>query len=113
MVSKSAYEDAARKVRVANKENRNSHMMVELRYDTIIVLPYAAGLALLAALENAELYDDDYREGKTINPVKPGTFKTQILSAQEYNNIKVAQLLQIPLEQVEALSKPSKQEAVA
>ena len=92
------YKAAAKKVN-ATKPSEN-FMVVQFFYNTKLILPHKAGLALLTALENAELFKDSYSNKYRIIPIEHNTVSTQFMSLQEYQQIKIANILNVSLEDV-------------
>ena len=92
------YKAAAKKVN-ATKPSEN-FMVVQFFYNTKLILPHKAGLALLTALENAELFEDSYSDKCRIIPIECDTVSIQFMSLQEYQQIKIANILNVSLEDV-------------
>ena len=89
------YKAAAKRVN-ATKPSEN-FMVVQLSYGTKLVLSHKAGLALIAALENAELFKESYSDRCKIIPIERDAISTQFMSLQEYQQIKIANILNVPL----------------
>jgi hypothetical protein len=78
------------------KAKPDSNMMaIKLDYGTFLLLPYQAGLNLLAALEHAEIMESRYGSRPTIKPFDKDRFETQTWSAQEILRTRLAQLLDV------------------
>ena len=86
---------------VQSKKQKDNYLLVEITYDKKIILPYKDGIALLGALANAEQLNDPYSKPKTISHLERDVFKTTILSAVEYEQLRVAALLNVSLEEVQ------------
>jgi hypothetical protein len=93
------FKEALKKVQSSKvKENM---IIVDMSYDKKLVLPYNQGLALLSALEHAEQMTENYSEKKkTITGVSPKEIKFTVMSRNEYEQIKIAMLLNVSLEDV-------------
>lgn len=104
------YEAAAKQVR-ANKK-RDTYLVFTFNYGDRYVLPHADGIALMTALQSAEKMPLYFGSGKPpeISQVGTGAVRVEPMSQEEYEDIKIAALLNIPLE-VLAESKKPKQEA--
>ena len=89
------YKAAAKRVN-ATKPSEN-FMVMQLSYGTKLVLSHKAGLALIAALENAELFKESYSDKCKIIPIERDAISTQFMSLQEYQQIKIANILNVPL----------------
>lgn len=98
-MTKEEYQAAAKSV--TGKKPTENYMVVQLSYDTKLVLSHKAGLALVAALENAELLKDSYSDRCKIIPMERDSLTSHFLSTQEYQQIKIANLLNVPLADVQ------------
>lgn len=82
-------------------------MLIEVSYNTKLVLPYEDGLQVVAALKNAEILEESYGTRPQILPVGKDAFRTTTLGYEHYEDIKVAALLNVTLEELhEARLKP-------
>lgn len=93
------YKEAVKKI----KDNpvKENYMVISLSYNSKLVLKYKDGVALLNALSNAEQFNDEYSEDKQkIIPLVRGAITTCMLSAEDYTNYKVAQLLGITISEL-------------
>lgn len=81
-----------------NKMPKDNFLAIEYDYNKSIVLPYDEGLKFVACLKNAELLHEPYSKTKTITGFESNYFKTRILSRKEYEDIKIAALLGISVE---------------
>jgi len=95
-----AYEDALKKI--YNKQQKDNFLIIEIDYQKNVLLPYDDGLKFLACLKNAELLTENYSKPKKIGSFDSSDFKTRILSRKEYEDIKVAGLLGITVEELNA-----------
>jgi hypothetical protein len=96
--------EAITKVNAKPKQNL---MIIELSYNTKLVLPHDAGVKVMAALADAELMEDNYGKPTKIWPLGKDTLRTAVLGHQYYEDIKVAQLLGITPEQLNELRAPT------
>ena len=92
------YEDAVKKIQT--KKPTDNYMIIETGYDSKILLPYKDGITLMSALVNAEKYQQSYGEGQKIIPMNPDNITSKILSREEYELIKVANLLNMSVDQL-------------
>ena len=92
------YKAAAK--RVSDTKPSENFMVVQLSYDTKLVISHKAGLALITALENAELFKESYSDKCKIIPIERDAISTQFMSLQEYQQIKIANILNISVEDV-------------
>lgn len=83
-----------------NKMPKENFLSIEFDYNKSIVLPYDQGLTFVACLKNAELLNEPYSKAKTITSFESNYFKTRILSRKEYEDIKIAALLGISVEEL-------------
>lgn len=98
--------EAITKVNAKPKQNL---MLIELSYNTKLVLPHDAGVQVMAALKDAELLEDNYGKPSKIWPLGKDNIRTSVLGHQYYEDIKVAQLLGITPEEVNELRNPTPQ----
>ena len=93
------YKAAAKRVSAA-KPSEN-FMVVQISYDTKLVLSHKAGLALITALENAELFKGSYSDKCRIIPIECDAISIQLMSLQEYQQIKIANILDVSLKDIQ------------
>jgi sRNA-binding carbon storage regulator CsrA len=98
-VSKQAAIAQAR-AELYNKIPKENFLAIEYDYNKSIVLPYDEGLRFVACLKNAEVLDEPYSKPKAINAFQSNYFKTRILARKEYEDIKIAALLGITVEEL-------------
>lgn len=93
---------AARKTVQTETKKKDNFMVVRLSYDVHLVLPYQDGIALMAAMANAENMEDEYsREKRRIVPLVRDKITSSPLSRKEYEDIKIAALLGISVADLE------------
>lgn len=97
-MDKEKYQAALKEVRTV--KGRDNFMLIEISYDKKMVLPYKDGLTLMAALINAEELKKTYGDPGRINPWDMDALTTRIMSYTEYEQYKIAALLNITVEQV-------------
>ena len=100
-MSREKYDAAVKEVKATKVPD--NFITISFSYDTKFLLTHKAGIALLAALENAELLKDGWSEKCRILPLERDSFTCVSLSAHEYQQIKIANLLDISLEDLKAL----------
>ena len=83
-----------------NKMPKENFLAIEYDYNKSIVLPYDEGLRFVACLKNAEVLEEQYNKPKTITAFQSNYFKTRILSRKDYEDIKIAALLGITVEEL-------------
>lgn len=92
------YLEAVKKLKTQKvKEN---YLCIQVGYSTKIVLPYKEGLVFMGALENAEQLNEKYQEPHRIVPFNNGTLSITIMSGEEYEQYKIAALLNVSIEDV-------------
>jgi hypothetical protein len=84
---------AAKKV-IQNHSKEQNYMTIAFSYGTELVLPYEAGLKLLNCLEHAEEFTGEYGN-RRITPLSSGAVKSSGLPRIEYENHKIAALLNV------------------
>ena len=94
------YEEALKKVQTS--KNKDNFMLIEVNWNNKILLPYKDGLVYLNSLINAESYSDsgDVR----IGGINRDDITCRIISNEEYERIKIANLLNISLADVKAMA---------
>lgn len=90
------FEEAKKTVQ-AEKVKEN-YMLIPMGYDHHFLVPYKDGIAIVAALANAEKYIKSYSGKTRISPIEKDEFHPTILSRKEYELIKIANLLQVDVE---------------
>ena len=98
-VTNKAYDEALKHI-YSNKPKDN-FILVEYDYHKSLLLPYEEGLKLLSCLKQAEVFEEKYSQPKTIVPFNTNDFKTRILSRQDYEDIKIAALLNVTVEELQ------------
>lgn len=87
------YNEALKKVTaIKPKEN---YLLIEISYDKTMVLPHKEGVLFLTSLANAELLEDSYGKPKRFTEFNKDMLKVSMLSAKEYQRIKIANLLKV------------------
>ena len=94
------YEEALKKI--YSKTPKDNFMSIKFNYCKYILLPYDEGLKFLASLKQAELLTEHYSKPKKISSFDSTTFETKILSRKEYEDIKIADLLRVTVEELYA-----------
>jgi hypothetical protein len=97
---KPEYDEALKKI--YSKAPKDNFIAIEFDYSKSILLPYDDGLKFLACLKQAELLEESYNKPKRIGSFESNHFKTKILSRKEYEDIKVAALLGVTVEELNA-----------
>ena len=85
---------------VQNKKIKDNFLLIELYYDRKVILPYKEGIAFITSLVNAEQYRDSYGKPPIITDLEKDFIKVTTVSALEYEQIKIAALLNVSLEDV-------------
>lgn len=93
------YKEALK--RVQTKQAKQNFMVIEMGYDNSIVLPYSDGLTFMAALEKAETLTEGYSKPKAIVGMERGKIKSTLMPHSEYEQIKIAALLNITIAEVQ------------
>jgi hypothetical protein len=96
------YSEALKKVQA--KKTKDNYLVICLGYDKKIVLPHKDGIALLAALSNAEQLFEPYQAQHSISPFERETLTSFVLSGHEYEQYKIAALLQITVAEAKTLA---------
>jgi hypothetical protein len=100
MKSLKEIEEATKAVR--NQKPKPNMMLVSLSWSIQMLLPYDDGLTLMGALKNAELLEDSHGTNPKIKPFDKESVRGNLFSSQKYEDIKVAAMLDISLEELES-----------
>lgn len=92
------YKEAVKKVQA--KKPKENLLLVTLGYDNKILLPHKDGIALLAALNSAEQFNDPYGKPHSITEMDRSKITIAQMSHEEYERYKIAALLGITVEEV-------------
>ena len=99
------YENAVKQVRAAKKPE--SYLSIRFGYSDRIVVPHKAALVLLDALATAEHYTGHYGKSPCLKQLDSDSLQVEAMSQSQYEDIKVAQLLNISLEDLKEAKKQS------
>ena len=86
-------EEALKKVQ--SEKPKDNFMLINIDYSNNIIVPYKDGLAIVAALVNAEILKEGYSEKTRITEFDRHSFNPKVLSRAEYERIKMAMLLNV------------------
>ena len=89
--------------RVNSERVRENFMVLELGYEHKIVLPHKDGVELLNVMGKAEKFDEPYSGITRISFFDRTKITASIMSAEEYQQIKIAALLNIPIKEFREL----------
>lgn len=104
MRSQNELDAALKHVRTQRKPN---FLLIEISYNTKLVLPYEDGMQVMASLKNAELMEESYGQRPQIHPIGKDAFRSVPMAYEIYEDIKVATLLNVTVEELhEARLKP-------
>lgn len=90
------YDEAVKQVQ--ETKSKSNFMIVEFAYGFKAVLPNKQATELLTALNSAEQLDDDWNEPGRIVPVEDSKISAKPLSREQYEDYKVAMLLNVKTE---------------
>lgn len=96
--------DLAEKVKVPA-----GYMRIDLTYNTYLVLPHVEAVTFMSLLKSAEYLEEHYGAPPVIRPVGKDDLKVSLMSAKERQQTHMAQLLNVPmsdLDQLEQAEKP-------
>lgn len=94
------YKAALKKVAAKPKEEQ--YMLLEFHYTRRVILPMKNALAIIAALEGANLIEDEDYGVPTFIPITK-EFSFRLIPEKELNQIKVAVMLQVPMSEIKYL----------
>ena len=94
----SDYMAAMKKVQAS--KSRDNYLMCCVSWDVNLIFPYKEGMLFMEALAKAERLNEDYGKPPVIQGIDRERFAVKILSAKEYDQIRIAQLLSVKLDEV-------------
>lgn len=87
---------------------KDNYLLVSLAYSNKFVFPYKEGMAVIEAFSKAEMLDEPYNAQHRIKPIERIELEFRVLSADEYERIKIAAILGVsPKEILEAQNTPT------
>jgi hypothetical protein len=92
--------DIAEAIKQVNAKKQANFFIVELSYNRKLVLPHDAGIAFINALKDAEMMNDDYGKEPLIGPLEKDSIRVSSLAHSHYEDIKVARLLNITVQEL-------------
>lgn len=102
-MNKDKYEAAVKELKT--KKPPENYVVIQFSYDTKLVLTHKAALAFMASLENAELFKDSYSDRCRIVPLERDSVTSLYMSSTEYQQIKIANLLNVPLGDIQNMEQ--------
>ena len=112
MASYADYQARLKELRAEHKKEGKAGY-IRLRVGTEYwVLPYAMGLQMLAAMEQVERTDAPYAYNRppSITPLDSSSTEVVVLSREEYEDIHMAQLMQLQLNELRTLRQSKGEE---
>ncbi len=100
------YEEALKSVKVSPV--KSGWMRIRLDYNTHLLLPFKEGISMLSHLTSAEVQIDAYGKNPSIEPLSKDHLGVSFLSEQEYLDIKMANLLGLPVSELAQMREESK-----
>lgn len=97
------YCEAAKAVNSIKKED--GYMVINMGYSLKLLVPHKDGLAIMAALNFAEAFEDPYSSSPTISPLMHDKVGITTMSAVEYRQHKIAALLNVPVKDIQEHEK--------
>jgi hypothetical protein len=100
------YAEARKKVRA--EKPQDAFMIIQLDGSDKLILPHKAGVALLDAMTSAEKFNDRWRTSNSrIVPLESGYIVSSSMERREYENYKIAALLNVSVDEVQRLEVPN------
>lgn len=100
-------EEATKKVRSQKPKEGFITVHVSVDWNTRLILPHSDGVALMEALKNVEAYKFNGYEKSFIGPLETSVLTIAKMSAEEYEQRKVAMLLNVSYQDfLEAKNSP-------
>ena len=92
------YQDAVKKLQASKP--KDNYLLCNISWDLNLVFPYKTGMAFIEAMGQAEKLVEEYNKPPGIQPIDRDKIQFRVLSAKEYEQIRIAQLLKVPLDTV-------------
>lgn len=92
------YNTAVKKIQV--KKVKENFLLITFAYDLKLVLPHKDGIAFINAMANAEQLHDPYQKQHGIFELDRSKITINQMSHEEYERYKIANLLNISVEEV-------------
>lgn len=87
------------------KSQGGNFLVFSFGWHSTFVLPYKEGMAFLAAMDLAEVYEDQHSGRPKIQPLSGNELRVEYLSQEQYRQIKMAQLMNVELDQLKGIQK--------
>lgn len=92
------YDETLKKL--YSKTPKDNFLRISYDYNKFLVFPYDEGIKFLACLRHAETMTEGYSKPALITGFKADYFQASTLSREDYENIKIAAMLNITLEEL-------------
>lgn len=87
-------EKAKRKITNAELDDVKNYLVIELAYNSVIILPYKEGIAVMASLEHAErVFMSGYNKTNMTFNTERFEIKTEVVTQAFYREQKMNHLL--------------------
>jgi len=88
---------------VRSSKKPESYVRIQMDYGNYLVLPYKQGIAFLQAVEGAVVVKNRYGEAPSCRALDADTFQMAHLSQEDYETIRMAELLNVSLNDMKDL----------
>lgn len=85
---------------IQTKKPKEGYMVIEFGYSNKLILPHKEGITLLTALNSAEHFEENYSSVSHILPFDRTKLSASLMSAEEYQQYKIAALLNLPVRDI-------------
>ena len=89
----------------AKKIKKEQYMLFNFGYELKMVVPYAQGVIMIAAMENAEQLTDPYSGSVNVMPLDGSKFTVTLMDEFTYTAYKLAGILNLTLAEAKELQK--------
>lgn len=101
------YDEAQAQLKKAKRES--SYWLIELDWGRKLILPHAAGIQFLAALEGAEVLEGQHTNNVRVRGLSKDLLEIRPLSAADYRRYKMAALLDLSYDAVKEMELSAEQ----
>lgn len=91
---------------IENQKQQDNFMVINVSYDNKLILSHKDGIAFLSAVARAEKFKDDWGDSPKVLPLDRNYITSSLLSPEEYHQIKMAQMLNVSLKDLQEALQP-------
>lgn len=101
------YEEALKKSKEIRVKEMKKYIQISFGYSGTYAFPYKEGLTLLSCLDKGMKIDSPYSTPPKITHISSDDITVKILDDQEIQDMHIAQLLNVPIKDLEHARNPT------